>query len=291
MFRLPSKKHSDTLEPGKVAFMTYGDELSKWLKTKSVTSDVLDEMAEIRRKIQLKLLDSIAELTAAEHTVRNGEDFVSFYNGIEKLAVASRHLTYAAQYFKTVCDWQIPPVPEFNDHFNNLFYLMPRLRRTFWLEGAVFCGLGIKPGGRILELCSGSGFYTDLFYSPFASEIVAVDFDPRAIEFAKEFHSRPNIRYEVLDIRKELPAGPFDTVIWDTAIEHFTADEVGKILDHVRSISVEDVPLLGYTVAEPETAPEHPDHEQHFRGIGDLAALLKKSFKNVRVFERTHPTL
>jgi SAM-dependent methyltransferase len=272
-------------------FMAYGDELAKWLSTKQVTPEVATQMSEIQRKLQELLLDCVAELTAAEQMVRNGRDFVNFYNGIDRLAVTSRRLSYATHYFKTFCDWQVKPVPEFNEHFINLFYLMPRLRRTFWLEGAVMCGLGIEPGGRILELCCGSGFYTDLFYSPFASEIVAVDFDPRAIEFARTFHARDNVRYEIVDIRSELPPGPFDTVIWDGAIEHFTADEVGIILARARQVSVNNVLLLGYTVAEESTAPEHPEHEQHFHGIDDLAALLKKSFENVRVFERIHPTM
>jgi hypothetical protein len=43
---------------------------------------------------------------------------------------------------------------------------------------------------------------TDYFYSPFASKIIAVDFDPRAIEMALRLHQRPNIKYEVMDIRR-----------------------------------------------------------------------------------------
>ena len=271
--------------------MGYVDELLKWLSTKQVTPEIELQMAEIRKRLHLQLRETVSELEAAELAVQTGQDFPSFYLGIDKLAQTSRRLAYAAHAFKTFCDWQVPPVPEFNDHFINLFYLMPRLQRTFWLEGAVLCGLGIKPGGRILELCCGTGFYTDVFYSPFAREIVAVDFDLRALQFAREFHSRPNIRYESADIRSGLPPGPFDTVIWDGAIEHFTEAEVGAILDNVRKVSVKDFPLLGYTVAEKEDSPEHPEHEQHFRGLDDLAELLKKSFKNVRVFERTHPTL
>jgi cyclopropane fatty-acyl-phospholipid synthase-like methyltransferase len=142
-----------------------------------------------------------------------------------------------------------------------------------------------------LELCCGSGYYTNLFYSPFASEIVAVDFDPRAIEMARRFHQRPNIRYEVMDIRETLPIGPFEAVIWDGAIEHFTVEEIDGIMEKIRRAMKPSARLLGYTVAEAADAPQLPTHETHFEGIADLGAFLKRYFKNVRVFERIHPTL
>ena len=182
-------------------------------------------------------------------------------------------------------------MPEFQDQFINQHYLLREFKRTFWLEGAVLCGLGIKSGGRILELCCGSGWYTDQFYSPFASEIVAVDFDPRAIEMAQRFHKRPNIRYEVMDIRETFPKGPFETVIWDGAIEHFTVAEIDEIMGKMRQAITTNARLLGYTVAEPANAPHLLTHETHFEGIAHLGGLLKQYFKNVRVFERIHPTI
>jgi SAM-dependent methyltransferase len=208
------------------------------------------------------------------------------------LAQATREASSFAHQFKSFLDWQIAPVPEFNDHFINQFFLMPAQKRTFWLEGAVFCGLGLGAGvNRILEICCGTGFYTDFFYSPFASEIVAVDYDPRAIEFAGKFHQQPNIKYELCDIRSSLPAGPFDAVIFDAAIEHFTAPEIDKIMAKMKSVGKDKFLLAGYTVAESADHPEHPDHETHFRGLEDLGLLLRRYFQNVRTFERIHPTL
>jgi hypothetical protein len=108
---------------------------------------------------------------------------------------------------------------------------------------------------------------------------------------AQRFHQRPNIRYEVVDIRESLPSGPFATVIWDAAIEHFTEMEIEGIMPKLRSVMTPAARLVGYTLAESADMPQLPTHETHFQGIAHLGGLLRRYFKNVRVFERAHPTL
>lgn len=189
-----------------------------WVGGKQITSE---EFARIKDYVNKYAEFRLRAARDARREVLFANDFHALYAAVDALAAASRDLAQISHLAKFTCDWMMPPAPEFNDQFINQFYLMPEYQRAFWLEGAVFCGLGIQPGNRILELCCGMGWYTDYFYSPFASEIVAVDFDPRAIEMAQRFHQRPNIRYDVVDIRESLPSGPFATVIWDAAIEHF----------------------------------------------------------------------
>ena len=233
---------------------------------------------------------AIRAVSRAKQELASAADFRSFYAAVDAFAIASRQLSFVGHMIKSHCDWA-PPVPEFQDQFINQFYILPEHKRTFWLEGAVFCGLGIEPGKRIVELCCGMGWYTDYFYSPFASEIVAVDFDARAIEMAQRFHQRPNIKYEVMDIRRTFPDGPFASVIWDGAIEHFTADEIDGIMKKMRSAMLPGARLVGYTVAEAADAPQLPTHETHFQGMAHLGGLLKRYFKNIRVFERLHLTV
>ena len=108
---------------------------------------------------------------------------------------------------------------------------------------------------------------------------------------AWRFHKRPNVTYQVMDIREEFPTGKFETVIWDGAIEHFTESEIDSIMKKMRSVMTPGAKLVGYTVAESADAPQLPTHETHFQGIVHLGGLLKRYFKNVRVFERLHPTL
>ena len=231
------------------------------------------------------------QLNRAKHDALAATNFQSFYAAVDEFALASRQMAYVAHATKSQCDWGVPPVPEFQDQFINQFFVLHGYNRTFWLEGAVFCGLGIEPGKRILELCCGMGWYTNYFYSPFASEIIAVDFDPRAIEMAQRFHQQPNIKYEIMDIREKFPSGQFANVIWDGAIEHFTGDEIDRIMENMRSVMTPGARLVGYTVAESAVAPQLPTHETHFQGVAHLGDLLKRYFKNVRVFERLHTTI
>lgn len=260
-----------------------------WVATKQEVTP--EGLAQYKNWLVPHLKEAIQAIRDCERDVVLADDFRDLYVAVDAMAVASRELARVIHRAKFECDWSVPPAPEFNDQFVNQFYLLPEFKRSFWLEGAVFCGLALESGTRILELCCGMGWYTDYFYSPFASEIVAVDFDPRAIEMARRFHRRPNIKYEIMDIRDKFPSGPFASVIWDGAIEHFTEREIDGIMQKMRSAMAPGARLIGYTVAESAAAPQLPTHETHFQGIAHLGGILKRHFKNVRVFERVHPTL
>jgi SAM-dependent methyltransferase len=259
-----------------------------WISGKEVKTEVL---ANLKSALAHNVDTALRVAQDAKRVLEDANNLTTVYAAVDALAVASRRLAAVSHWAKFQCDWLIPPEPEFQDQFLNQHYLMPEFKRTFWLEGAVFCGLGIKPGRRILELCCGMGWYTDYFYSPFASEIIAVDFDPRAIEMAQRFHQQPNIKFEVMDIREKFPTGPFDTVIWDGAIEHFTEKEIDGVMKNLKAVMTPDACLLGYTIAETASAPQLPTHETHFSGIEHVAGILRPFFKNVRAFERIHPTL
>lgn len=213
--------------------------------------------------------------------------FREFYAGVERLAEVSRGICYNIHNLKVLCDFQVPPATLFTDHYVNQFFLMSAFKRTWWVEGPAFCGLAIEPGSRILELGCGTGYYTDVFFSPFASEIVAIDIDPRAIETAQRMHQVKNIRYEVMDFRKTLPEGPFDVVVWTPTIFAYTPDAVHALMLRLREVMATDARLCGFTCIE--TAQSAPDTLWH--DLKSLTERLKRYFKNVRAFERAHPTI
>ena len=175
----------------------------------------------------------------------------------------------------------------YTDHYLNQFFLMSAFKRTWWVEGPAFCGLAIEPGSRILELGCGTGYYADVFFSPFASEIVAIDIDPRAIETARRMHQANNIKYEVMDFRTTLPDGPFDVVVWTPTIVAYTPDEIHPFLNRLRGVMAKDARLCGFTCIE--AAGEAPDVLWY--DLKSLAARLKRYFNNVRAFERVHSTV
>jgi SAM-dependent methyltransferase len=227
------------------------------------------------------------ELDRLVQQLLRSTSFREFYAGVERLTEIVRTISYNAHNLKLLCDLQIPPQSVFTDQFINQFYLMSALRRTWWVEGPAFCGLAIEAGSRVLDLGCGTGYYTDVFFSPFAAEIVAIDIDPRAIETARRMHQTKNIRYEVVDFRQSLPNGPFDAVVWTPTIIAYTVDEVHDLMGKLRNVLSKDGRLCGFTCVE----TDRRGPEVLWYDMASLAARLKRYFKNVRVFERVHPTV
>ena len=255
-----------------------------WAKSKQVAlTQVFQSAANVTKEISRGAL----ELDRLTQELARATSFRDFYAGVERLAEVSRLLAYNAHNLKMFCDFQIPPTALYTDHYINQFYLMSAFKRTWWVEGPALCGLAIEPGSRILELGCGTGYYADVFFSPFATEIVAVDIDPRAIETARRKHQAKNIRYEVMDFRKTLPYGPFDVVIWTPTIFAYTPDEVDTFMQRLREVISKDARLCGFTCIE----ANHAGPGILWHDMNSLAERLKRFFNNVRAFERVHPTV
>lgn len=227
------------------------------------------------------------ELDRLIQQLTRSTSFRDFYAGVERLAELSRGVSYNVHNLKLLCDLQVPPTTLFTDHYLIQFYLMSAMKRTWWIEGPAFCGLAIEPGCRLLELGCGTGYYADVFFSPFAGEIVAIDVDPRAIETARRMHPGKNIRYEVMDFRKTLPDGPFDVVVWTPTIFAYNPAEIHTVMGKLREIMSKDARLCGWTAIEADRGgPEILWHD-----MNSLAERLKLYFKNVRAFERVYTTV
>ena len=180
--------------------------------------------------------------------------------------------------------------PEWYDHYMDQYFSWNRRRQPFWLERGVFGLLCIKPNAKVLELCCGDGFNTRHFYSHRALEITALDFDPTAIKHATKYNTHENIQFTKCDIRNHIPEGPFDNIVWDAAIEHFTEEEIAKIIRNIKSRLIPDGILSGYTLVEKEDGTKHlHQHEYEFKSKEDLVRFFTPWFKNIRVFETIYP--
>lgn len=185
--------------------------------------------------------------------------------------------------------WSLSPQPEFFDHHIDLFYQWLATRNSLWLERGVFGNLVLN-GGRVLELACGDGFNARNFYSLRSESVIACDFDPKAIKSAKSRNKAHNIEYLLADIRTEMPEGKFENVIWDAAIEHFTPDEIVKILDSIKSRLTDDGILSGYTIVEKaDRTKSLSHHEYEFKSKEDLLRFFSPHFRNVTVFETEYP--
>ncbi|API58853.1 hypothetical protein BSL82_05630 [Tardibacter chloracetimidivorans] len=200
---------------------------------------------------------------------------------------ALSRLTHKAQF---LMQWGVHPNPEWFDTYLAQHYEWPA-KRTSWLwDRGVYSVLGMPAGANVLEICCGGGFFTRNFYSGRAAHVTACDFDPTAIRHANRFNRAPNVRYELCDIRERLPAGQYDHIIWDAAIEHFTEDEMAAIMGRIKAAMNPGAILSGYTIKERDDGGEqHHEHEYEFKSLEDMTRVFKPYFKNVLAFETAYP--
>lgn len=203
-------------------------------------------------------------------------------------AIAARWASSAHRRLMDI-QWYLPPQPEFFDHQIDLFYQFLARRNSLWVERGVFSSLTLR-GGRVLEIACGDGFNARNFYSLRSERVVACDSDPKAIRTALKKNSATNIEFLLSDIRTEMPEGKFENIIWDAAIEHFTSDEIEKILDGIKLRLTDDGILSGYTIVEKADGIKSlSHHEYEFKSKEDLLRFLSPHFRNVTVFETVYP--
>lgn len=211
---------------------------------------------------------------------------VPFMKWTNKLTRGLARSTHKLQF---LVEWGVDN-PEYFDHEMDLYYLWPKSRVSFPMERGVWSSFALKDGGATLDLCCGDGFYSKMFYSLRSSSVTAIDFDPEAIRWAKRNHTAPNVNYVLGDIRYDIPSGPFDNVIWDAAVEHFTEDEIKALMSRIKDVLAPGGIVSGYTIVEPEHGGKHlHQHEYEFHDKADLARFFKPHFKNVQVFETKYP--
>jgi SAM-dependent methyltransferase len=185
----------------------------------------------------------------------------------------------------------LPPAPEYYNHKLDLYWQWPTTRNSLWLERGVYSMLAIRPDSEVLEVCCGDGFNSYFFYSKKAARLTAVDFDPQAISYANRHYSLPNVRFQVADIRTNLPPGDYDNIVWDGAIEHFTESEIESIIPALKArLAKRRGVLSGHTIVErPDGKKSLEQHEYEFKSKEDLLRFIAPHFKNATVFETVFP--
>jgi 2-polyprenyl-3-methyl-5-hydroxy-6-metoxy-1,4-benzoquinol methylase len=194
-----------------------------------------------------------------------------------------RALTAFTHHFQYRVEGFLRPSAEWFDHEIDVHWQWPARQRSMFLERGVLNTLAMRAGAEILELCCGDGFNAHRFYAGRGARVLAVDDNAQALRHARRHHHRENIEYRRCDIRKELPEGPFDNIVWDSAIHHFSEPEATAILAaaqaQLRSAGV----LSGYTIIEPHA--EYAYARMRFSAPEELAELLGRVFAHVAVLE------
>ena len=181
--------------------------------------------------------------------------------------------------------------PEYFDHNMDIHHQWRKTRMSFPLERGVFSSFALAGNGKTLDLCSGDGFNSYYFYSLNSKSVTGIDFDAEAIKWARRNYKTKNLDFIEQDIRNEFVGGPYDNIIWDAAIEHFTEIEIKRLMNNIKSQLTSGGVLSGYTIIEASDGVKHlHQHEYEFHDKEDLARFLIPWFKNVHVFTTSYPT-
>ena len=162
-----------------------------------------------------------------------------------------RKLSRATHRLQFLVEWAVDN-PEYFDHNIDMYSSWHKTRESFPVERGVFSSFAMTANSRVLDLCCGDGFNSYHFYSLRAQQVTAIDFDREAIRWAKRNYKAPNLTFRIGDIRTNIPDGPFDNIVWDAAVEHFTEIEITTLMSRIKAVLTPSGTLSGYTIIEPK---------------------------------------
>lgn len=223
---------------------------------------------------QLDRLDALFERQASkEADAAIGEDLVK---------IASRYASMAGK-FLFRAQWGYG-APEWYDH--RLAILDPERHAVdFWTASADNVIRVLPFGGRLLDLCSGDGFYDYWFYR-LRADVVCVERNPEAHRFAVEHWSHPRITHLLGDVLCYAPDDQsFDVVLIRGAIEHFTREDQQRLFLKARAALKSGGYFCGDTPARQEDGNKALDsHECEWADEAEMRAELSQVFTEVETW-------
>ncbi|UCG46526.1 MAG: class I SAM-dependent methyltransferase, partial [Phycisphaerales bacterium] len=184
--------------------------------------------------------------------------------------------------------WQSAGAPVWFDHEID-YHLWPK--NLFWIERGVFGRLVMSPGCKVLDLCCGDGYFSDIWFSTIAGHIDACDNDEDALRFAAQRHLNAKVAYHRVNILTQpLPSTDYDVVAWFEGIEHFSEQQIGQVLEKIRSSLASGGRLVGSTpLVTRQGRCGNRQHDREFDSQGDLEGVLKIVFGDVRTWATVYP--
>lgn len=167
--------------------------------------------------------------------------------------------------------------PEWYDH--RLHFMDPERHQTdFWTMSADNVIRVLPLHGRLLDLCSGDGFYDYWFYR-LRSEVTCIENNRSAFESAMKRHSHPKIRYIFADVLTYQPQQSyFDVVLIRGAIEHFSEANQQKLFHLAHGALKSGGYFCGDTPAGGANVKLLQAHEHEWRNESEMRAALSTTF-------------
>ncbi|MGE3550307.1 MAG: methyltransferase domain-containing protein [Geobacter sp.] len=199
--------------------------------------------------VGLSEADLIGKTVQQRNALILGEYFVQVGSYVNKLAGG---LLFNCQWGGRESEW-----------FDHRLHLLDPEKwfSDFWTASADNI-IGVLPQhGKMLNLCSGDGFYDYYFYRKRVAEIIAVELDDEPYRHALRLHSAPNIRYlkdNVLTYQP--PESYFDVVTIRGAIEHFSRQDQQVIMRKAHAALKPGGWFCGDTPARRQDNRKHLSH-------------------------------
>lgn len=145
---------------------------------------------------------------------------------------------------------------------------------------AVLSAEVIRLGDRVLDIGCGDGFFTKRFLANGARHVDGVDVEPSAIAAAEKGNRAPNVKFHRMDaVNEPFPSAPYDVIVWDGALGHFSPDTTDKMLQKISAALADDGAFTG----SESLGHEGTDHLQFFGSRDDLRSLFSRFFSNVEI--------
>lgn len=174
----------------------------------------------------------------------------------------------------------IDDVQKYQNDISAFLLHMSHLKAYQYAES--FCN-----GKKVLDVGCNIGYGAKLL-AKYAKEVVAIDFDTKAINYARENNIEKNIKFEKINAKK-LPYDnySFDVVTSFQVIEHIKPTEISIYLSEIHRVLKEEGVFLLTTPNRKLRLylfekPWNPEHHIEYSAKG-LFKVLKKQFNNVEV--------
>lgn len=156
----------------------------------------------------------------------------------------------------------------------------------YWTASADNVVRALPLGGRLLNLCSGDGFYDQYFYRKRAAEITCIEFNREVHDFAVKHHSDKKITYILGDVLSyPLAQSYYDVVCVRGAIEHFSPDDQQKIFTKSFDALKPGGYFCGDTPAKKKGVEKQlPSHEYEWSDEQEMRRVLNAVFSEIETW-------
>lgn len=182
--------------------------------------------------------------------------------------------------------WQYAELASYEHRFDYL----RGMNNFYWLERGIF-GLRYLPKkAKVLDLGCGDGVYSGVFYSTRASEVEAMDYDPKVIALAKKFYKKTNVFFSQANITKvDLIAKNYDAVYLFAVIEHFTFEQGQTLIKKIALALKDGGYFMGSTPLFLEKGGHNVEHQNEFSTEHEVKEFMASAFLDVETWISSWP--